>query len=317
MDEAGATAILSLQSDACLEALRIDYPSLHARACARGLVAARVAVRDFDHNDQAAMLPEAVRMLHALTALGHRVYVHCTAGINRATLTTVGYLTFVRGWGLEDALAAVCAARPQAHPYVDCWRTVRRRLLEGRGEEITLLAREAFREREQRGDGGSSKSDWEQAEVALIRRTFARQTEATLTLVTSMSKIGEAREAAAQEAARREALAQAALAQEEAVGKVTAAHEAALAQALAARDDALAQAAAAEVRAPSAAANPAPAASAALAPAAAKPEKVEDPRILEAVGIAEKELLALSAVLRKLAVTSKALAASVADGKAY
>ena len=43
------------------------------------------------------MLPEAVRMLYALKhALGKRVYVHCTAGINRATLTVVGYLTFVQ-----------------------------------------------------------------------------------------------------------------------------------------------------------------------------------------------------------------------------
>ena len=45
------------------------------------------------------MLPEAVRLLHLLVSSGKRVYVHCTAGINRATLTTVGYLTFVKvGW---------------------------------------------------------------------------------------------------------------------------------------------------------------------------------------------------------------------------
>lgn len=45
---------------------------------------------------QALMLPEAVRMLHLLLSMGKRVYVHCTAGINRATLTVVGYLTFVK-----------------------------------------------------------------------------------------------------------------------------------------------------------------------------------------------------------------------------
>ena len=42
------------------------------------------------------MLPEAVRLLHLLVSSGKHVYVHCTAGINRATLTTVGYLTFVK-----------------------------------------------------------------------------------------------------------------------------------------------------------------------------------------------------------------------------
>ena len=45
---------------------------------------------------QALMLPEAVRMLYLLLSMGRRVYVHCTAGINRATLTVVGYLTFVQ-----------------------------------------------------------------------------------------------------------------------------------------------------------------------------------------------------------------------------
>ena len=49
------------------------------------------------------MLPEAVRLLHLLVTNGKRVYVHCTAGINRATLTTVGYLTFVK----------VCCFNPQ------------------------------------------------------------------------------------------------------------------------------------------------------------------------------------------------------------
>ena len=71
---------------------------------------------------QALMLPEAVRMLHLLLSMGKSVYVHCTAGINRATLTVVGYLTFVKGWQLDDARGHVKARRPQAHPYIDCWQ---------------------------------------------------------------------------------------------------------------------------------------------------------------------------------------------------
>ena len=68
------------------------------------------------------MLPEAVRTLHLLLSMGKTVYVHCTAGINRATLTVVGYLTFVKGWQLDDAVGHVKAKRPQAHPYIDCWK---------------------------------------------------------------------------------------------------------------------------------------------------------------------------------------------------
>ena len=44
---------------------------------------------------QAQMLGEAVRQLAVLLALGSRVYVHCTAGINRANLVVVAYLTNV------------------------------------------------------------------------------------------------------------------------------------------------------------------------------------------------------------------------------
>lgn len=61
---------------------------------------------------QALMLPEAVRLLHLLVTNGKRVYVHCTAGINRATLTTVGYLTFVK----------VCCCAYNYQRFLDCKR---------------------------------------------------------------------------------------------------------------------------------------------------------------------------------------------------
>lgn len=59
---------------------------------------------------QALMLPEAVRLLHLLVTNGKRVYVHCTAGINRATLTTVGYLTFVKVCCCVPQLGALLAS---------------------------------------------------------------------------------------------------------------------------------------------------------------------------------------------------------------
>lgn len=96
MDESGATAIMSVQSDLCLEALKIDYAVLRDHGLTRGIMMTRVPIRDFDHGDQTLMLPEAVRTLALLTALNYKVYVHCTAGINRAALTVLGYMTFVQ-----------------------------------------------------------------------------------------------------------------------------------------------------------------------------------------------------------------------------
>lgn len=87
---------LFFQCDLCLEALGIDWYAIRDRGVERGIVVSRVPIRDFDHGDQTLMLPEAVRTLAMLLALNNKVYVHCTAGINRATLTTLGYLTFVQ-----------------------------------------------------------------------------------------------------------------------------------------------------------------------------------------------------------------------------
>jgi hypothetical protein len=50
-----------MQSDGCFEALRIDYKGLRDKGAELGLVMSRVAIWDFNHNDQALMIPEAVR----------------------------------------------------------------------------------------------------------------------------------------------------------------------------------------------------------------------------------------------------------------
>ena len=46
------SAFLLLQSEACFEAMQIDWPAIRQQAISRGVTMTRVAVRDFDHNDQ-------------------------------------------------------------------------------------------------------------------------------------------------------------------------------------------------------------------------------------------------------------------------
>ena len=41
-----------VQSEACFEAMQIDWPVIRQQAMHRGVIMTRVAVRDFDHNDQ-------------------------------------------------------------------------------------------------------------------------------------------------------------------------------------------------------------------------------------------------------------------------
>ena len=233
----GATAILCLQSDLCLEALQIDWRGVTVRADELGVLHTRAAVRDFDHGDQAFMLPEAVRLLASLIELGETVYVHCTAGINRASLAVVGYLTFAKGQPLERALGKVRSKRAQANPYVDCWKTVRSKSLEGRGEEVAARAKARYLRRsacESLGGGGSDFSssstgtstttatssldecevlmtdgddddgegrglkDWVAAESDLLKEATGRQVECTMTLARSLKKRSERRAAEAE-----------------------------------------------------------------------------------------------------------------------
>ncbi|GAQ81461.1 Dual specificity protein phosphatase family protein [Klebsormidium nitens] len=177
VDEGGFNAIINLQSDLCFDALEIPIDAIRSRAIERGVLLRRVPVRDFDHNDQALMLPEAVRALNLLVERGKKVYVHCTAGINRASLTVVGYLTFVQGMSLEEATMVVKNCRPVAHPYIDCWQVVRHRLLEGREEQLTGMSRQIYDDRCVVGAHGNMKSDWTNAQIRLIADTFRRYLE--------------------------------------------------------------------------------------------------------------------------------------------
>eukprot|EP00210_Caulerpa_lentillifera_P002914 g2782.t1 len=187
-DVTGANAILSVQSDLCLDALQIDYPKLRDHGLMRGVLMSRVPIRDFDHEDQSLMLPEAVKTLALLVALNYRVYVHCTAGINRASLTVLGYLTFVKGADLNSAMEQIKKARPQANPYIDCWKTVKTRLLEGRQAEVVNLSRKFFLNNK-KDSAMDSLANWVAAEDLVIKETFRRLLSSTLNTISSITDL--------------------------------------------------------------------------------------------------------------------------------
>jgi len=180
---AGATAVLCLQSDDCFAALGIDHDAIRARGAEIGVKVVRVPIRDFDHGNQSEMMPEATRILSLLIKSGHSVYVHCTAGINRATLCVLSYLTLVEGWPMDDALKRIRQRRPQAHPYLDCWFTARNRLLEGREDELTRRSQANYDRRLVGGEDGSTGDDWFRAETDLIMDTFRNRLTCDLNLV--------------------------------------------------------------------------------------------------------------------------------------
>lgn len=86
------------------------------------------------------MLPQAVYLLYGLLKNGHTVYVHCNAGVGRATSAVCGLLMYVMGWSLRKVQYYVTARR--AAVYID--------------EEALLRAREDFLQK----FGSISSSGW-------------------------------------------------------------------------------------------------------------------------------------------------------------
>ena len=167
----GVSTLLSLQHDECLEKQDIDYPGHVRHGQALGLVMARVPLRDFDSEDQRRGLPAAVRVLDGLLRQGHRVYVHCTAGINRSPLVVATYLMLVEGLSLDAALALLQRARPGVFP---SWAAYH-------GCCADLTARHADRIRQRatelgRGSTPAPDTDtWRQAERAIWREALTAE----------------------------------------------------------------------------------------------------------------------------------------------
>lgn len=183
--------MLCLQSDACLEAMDINWGAIREHGVKRNILMVRVAIRDFDHFDQMVMLPEAVKVVATLLAMGKRVYIHCTAGINRASLVTIGYMTFFQGNSLEDALRLVKSKRPQAHPYIDCWKAARARILEGCTEAVARRAKLLWKKRRDAGKAEDGLADWVAAEDYIVCQLFQRQLSCSLSLVSSIKDLHE------------------------------------------------------------------------------------------------------------------------------
>ena len=107
LKSAGITAVLNLQSEDDFEYLGIGWSRLHACYFASGVEVRRVPIQDFNDDDLRNKLPEAVQALTELLDHGHKVFVHCSAGVNRSPSTVICYLHWVQGCDLDDAVKQV------------------------------------------------------------------------------------------------------------------------------------------------------------------------------------------------------------------
>ncbi len=117
----GVRGLLSLQSDEDLAARGLDWHRLWTAAMRAGIEARRVPIADVSRRDLRRHLGDAVDELHALTQLYDRVYVHCTAGLNRSPTVVIAYLATHGGLDIDEAIQLV-TTRHRCLPYTDLAR---------------------------------------------------------------------------------------------------------------------------------------------------------------------------------------------------
>jgi hypothetical protein len=162
---AGVSAVLSLQHEECLAYWNIDYETMRRQGERLGLAMQRCPVRDFDIPNQRVRLPHAVAALSRLCMGGHRTYVHCTAGLGRAPLTVLAYLTWIEGQSPEGAIRLIHAARPGAVPAWEAYHGCREDLVERHRSRIARRAYELHETDRQR----SALDNWADAEAQVLR----------------------------------------------------------------------------------------------------------------------------------------------------
>lgn len=113
----GVKGLLNLQDDKDLEAAGLRWDILWRIGMQAGIDMRRHPIRDFSPGDLLEKLPTILYELHQLLEEHDRVYVHCTAGINRSAGIVLSYLVLRRGMSLDAAYRLLKSRRPQASPY--------------------------------------------------------------------------------------------------------------------------------------------------------------------------------------------------------
>ena len=107
----GITGVFSLQTDEDFRNWGIDFAALEKASYDIDLQIVRHPVIDFDDEDLKARLLSAVDTVHRMIAVGHRLYLHCTAGRERAPSVAVAYLCKHKKMTLRQAVSLMKSER--------------------------------------------------------------------------------------------------------------------------------------------------------------------------------------------------------------
>jgi atypical dual specificity phosphatase len=119
LKELGVTTVVSLQSDGDIAGEGISTKKLLKAYNAAQIKFLQVAINDFDKEDLLRNIPRCVAELEAALRPGAaKVYLHCTAGLNRAPTVAAAYLMRMQRMSPKDAYDYVLARR-YCRPYLD------------------------------------------------------------------------------------------------------------------------------------------------------------------------------------------------------
>lgn len=122
----GVSAVLSLQSDSDLNRTGLSWAAIWRLQMEQGIEVHRHAITDFNPQDLIDKLEEVVALLDDLAARHERVYVHCTAGVNRSPTVCIAWLFMRQARTVDEAVKEVLRRRTVAQPYPQVLRWLRR-----------------------------------------------------------------------------------------------------------------------------------------------------------------------------------------------
>jgi protein-tyrosine phosphatase len=134
LQKMGVTTVVNLQSDKDLETYNINLKKLLKAYTKAGIELHHIATPDFDQKALLENLEECIAELQAaLTPRWTKVYLHCTAGINRGPTVAAAFLIQSQGYSAQEAYEFVTSRR-HCRPYLAVLEQYEASLAERRAE---------------------------------------------------------------------------------------------------------------------------------------------------------------------------------------